>query len=162
MEKTILMTEFPYKRGTLLLEHSRGGKLIAIRAAEFQFGNFRRGAPNLVTNAGKALFANLFIGSGTAPTHIALGTGTTAAAAGDTALETEVYREAATRSRVTITVTNDGSQYTKTFTIDATHSLTEAGLMNAAAAGTLACRQVYTALPVLSGDSLKATWRLQH
>lgn len=162
--KDISFNEFPLKKGRLLLEHYRGGRLIGTRAETFYFGNVPRlmGAPNLVTDAGKALFANLFIGSGTAPTHIALGTGTTAAAADDTALETEVYREAATRSRVTITVTNDGSQYTKTFTIDATHSLTEAGLLNAAAAGTLACRQVYTALPVLDGDALKATWRLQH
>jgi len=151
MEKTILITNPIPVLGTFLLEHFRGGKLIDTRYIE-----------NLVTNAGKALFANLFIGSGTAPTHIALGTGTTAAAVGDTALETEVYREAATRTRATITITNDSSQYTKTFSIDATHALTEAGLLNASSSGTLCCRQVYTALPVLDGDSLKGTWRLQH
>jgi len=162
--RDITFNEFPFKKGTLLLEQFRGGRLIATRGKTFYFGNVPiiGGAPNLVTNAGKALFANLFIGTGTAPTHIALGTGTDAAAASDTALGTEVYREAATRSRVTITVANDTSQYTYTFPIDATYSLTEAGLLNAASGGTLCCRQVYTALPVLDADSVKATWRLQH
>ena len=158
-KKVVILNAVP-RRGTLLLEHYRGGELIAFRGLAFR--SDLKGSPNLVTNAGKAVFANLFIGSGTAPTHIALGTGTTAAAAGDTALETEIYRESATRSRVTITVTDDTSQYTYTFDIDATYSLTEAGLFNASSGGTLFCHQVYTALPVIADDTLKATWRLQH
>lgn len=164
MEKTVLITERLEGRGTLLLEHFRDKKLIAVRAAEFPFGNFRRGAPNLVTDAGKAVFADLFIGGVVTPQYIALGTGTTAAAAGDTALETETdgYRKAADRTRTTITVTNDTSQYTYTFAILDTYSFTEAGLLSADSGGTLFCRQVYTALPVLADDSLKATWRLQH
>lgn len=137
-------------RGVLILEHRRKGKLLALRTVS-----------NLEMNLYKALRANLRIGSGTAPTHIAIGTGTTAVAAGDTAMETETDRQIATRTRATITVTNDASQYTYTFTLASDTNVTEAGLLNASSGGTLCYHQVFTAIPGLATDTLKVTWRSQ-
>ena len=83
-----------------------------------------------VTNAAKALFANLILGSGTAITHMAVGSGTTAFAAAQTTLVTEitnsgVARAAPTLSRTTTTVTNDTMQATKTFSVTGTITVSE-------------------------------------
>jgi hypothetical protein len=43
-----------------------------------------------------------------------------------------------------------------TFNITATLALTECGLLNAASAGTLYCRDTYTVKNVVSGDTVKA------
>lgn len=122
---------------------------------------------NLVTTAGKALVAGLINGSGSpaAATYIAVGTGTTAAAAGDTALVTEtstsgLSRAAATVSLVTTTTTNDTAQLTKTFSVTGTVAVTESGVLNAASTGTLLCRQVFSAINVVNGDSLAITWKV--
>lgn len=140
--------------GVLILEHRRKGKLL-----------LRRTMPNLETDAYKALRANLRIGAAvTAPTHIAIGTGTTAATEADETLESEIEagdgaRHTATRTVTTITVTDDASQYTHTFTLDADTDVTEAGLLNASSEGTLCYRRVFTAVQCLAGETLKVTWR---
>jgi hypothetical protein len=123
---------------------------------------------NLVTTVGKALVAGRINGSGApaAATFIAVGTGTTAAAAGDTTLQTEtatsgLSRVAGTASLVTTTTTNDTAQLTTTFTVTGTVAVTESGVLNASSSGTLLCRQVFTAINVVSGDSLAITWKVQ-
>ena len=63
---------------------------------------------------------------------------------------------------MTTTVTNDTAQVTKTFTVTGTFAVTEAGLLNASSAGTLLCRQVFSAVNVLNGDSLQITWKVQN
>lgn len=119
---------------------------------------------NLITSAGLAGIASRINGAGSeaAFTYIAIGTGTTAAAAGDTALETEITtgggaRASATASRVTTDVTNDTAQLVVTFNFTASFSVTETGVLNAASSGTLLNRQVFTAVAVTSGDSLQVT-----
>ena len=86
---------------------------------------------NLVTNAGFALAAGRLNGSGSpaAATYIAVGTGTTAASASDTALQTETAASGLSRvngtvSLVTTTVTNDTAQVTTTFTVSGTVAVT--------------------------------------
>lgn len=122
---------------------------------------------NLVTNAGKAEVANLVGGVSTpvAFTYIAVGTGVTAAAAADTTLGTEtaasgLSRAAATNTRVTTTVTNDTAQFLKSFSVTGTVAVTESGVLNAASAGTLLCRQVFAAINVANGDTLQITWKV--
>lgn len=122
-----------------------------------------RGA-NLVTTAGKAGVAGRIGGSGSpaAFTYIAIGTGTNAAAAGDTALQTEIAsgggsRAAATVSLTTTDTTNDTARAVLTFTFSSSFAVTEAGLLNAASTGTLLNRQVFSAVNVVSGDSLQVT-----
>lgn len=122
-----------------------------------------RGA-NLVTNAGMAGVASRINGAGSeaAFTYIAIGTGTTAAAAGNTTLETEITtgggaRASATASRTTTDVTNDTARLVRTFNFTSTFAVTEAGALNAASSGVLLNRQVFTAVNVVNGDSLQVT-----
>ncbi len=123
---------------------------------------------NLITNAGFALAAGRLNGSGSpaAATYIAVGTGVVAAAVTDTTLGTEtstsgLARVNGTVSLVTTTVTNDTAQVTTTFTVSGTVAVTESGVLNAASVGTLLCRQVFSAINVVSGDSLAITWKVQ-
>ena len=113
-----------------------------------------------VSSAGKALFANLILGSGTAITHMAVGSGATAFAATDTALVTEitdsgVERVAPTLSRITTTVTNDTMKAIKTFSVTGTITVAEGGLFNAATAGDMPVRVVFSpSRSLISGDTL--------
>lgn len=123
---------------------------------------------NLVTNAGFAGIAGRIGGSG-APAafdYIAVGTGTTAAAAGNTTLETELAASGLTRAQgtvslVTTTITNDTAQCAKTFTVTGTVAVTEAGLLNASSNGTLLGRNVFSAVNVVNGDSLVITYQVK-
>lgn len=122
---------------------------------------------NLITSAGKAGGASRLNGSGgeAAFTYIALGTGTTAADVSDTTLETELATGGASRanstaSRTTTSVTNDTAQLVNTFSISATLAITESGILNSASSGVLLARQVFSAINVVSGDSLQITWKV--
>lgn len=119
---------------------------------------------NLITTAGKAGVASRINGSGgeAAFTYLAIGTGTTAANVADTTLETEITtgggaRAAATASRTTTDTTNDTARLVYTWTFSSSFAVTEAGALNAASSGTLLNRQVFTAVNVVSGDSLQVT-----
>lgn len=125
---------------------------------------------NLVTNAGKAAVASRINGDGAEAVfdEIGWGTGTTGAAAGDTALEAEKDAGGgastthvigdATASRVTTDVTNDTARLVGTSTATGTIAITESGVFNANTAGTLLARQVFSAINVVSGDSIQFTW----
>lgn len=128
---------------------------------------------NLVTTVGKALVAGRINGSGSpaAATSIGIGTGTTAAAAGDTALETEKKADgtaasgvhalataSVTASLVTTDTTNDTARLVGTITFTASLAVTESGVFNADTDGTLLARQVFSAINVVSGDTLQLTW----
>lgn len=129
---------------------------------------------NLITNAGKAAVASRINGSGSEAVFASIGqgTGTTAAAAGDTALQTEVTASggaasgvhvvaAATASRTTTTVTNDTATFVGTVSITGTIAVTESGVFNATTNGTLLARQVFSAINVVNGDSLQYTWNIK-
>ena len=124
-----------------------------------------RNISNLVTNAGFAGIASRVNGAGAeaAFTYIALGTGAVAANVTDTSLGTEIVASGAERanstvSRTTTDVTNDTSTNIHTFNITGTLAITESGVLNAAAAGTLLARQVFAAINVTNGDNLQITW----
>jgi hypothetical protein len=132
-------------------------------------GNIKetRKIKNLITNAGKAGAASRLNGAGSevAFTYLAVGIGTNAAAVGDTTLQTEITdsglaRAAATCTRVTTSVTNDTAQLDKTWSVSGTKAVTECGIFNDAAAGTLLGRQVFTAVNVVSGDSLQVIYKV--
>lgn len=140
--------------GVFTIEHRRNGKLLK-----------RVKVHNLMTNAGFAGVASRINGAGSeaAFTYIALGTGTTAAAVTDTTLETELAasglsRVNATASRTTTTVTNDTARLANTFSVSGTVAVTEIGILNASSGGTLLCRRVFSAINVISGDSLTVNY----
>ena len=93
-----------------------------------------------------------------------LGTGATAPAIGDTALQTELttqYTSDNTRATGSQTVGGSSNIYRSvgTNTVDATVAVTEMGLLSqaAVAGGTLLDRFTFTAVNMVSGDSLQTT-----
>ena len=121
---------------------------------------------NLIPTAGKAGVASRINGDGSeaAFTYLAVGTGTTAADAANTTLEAEIVdsglaRASATASRVTTDVTNDTAQLVKSWSVSGTKAVTECGALNAASTGTLLGRQVFSAINVVSGDTLQVTYK---
>lgn len=117
----------------------------------------------MIMNAGLAELANL-AGGVSAPvafTYAAYGTGTTAAAATQTALVTENQRAAATVTRTTTTAANDTTQWAKTFSITTTETIAEVGIFNDASAGTMLARTVLSPTrAVVSGDSFTITYKV--
>jgi hypothetical protein len=129
-----------------------------------------------LTTAGKAGAINRVSGFGTpaAYTAIGLGIGTTGVAAGDTALETEKKTDgtaasgvhaiptvSVTISNVTTTLTNDTAQWVGTATFTASLAVTESGIFNADTNGTMLCRQTFSAVNVVSGDSIQFVWKVK-
>lgn len=115
--------------------------------------------PNLVVTAGKGYIASRMkdTGSPTQMTHMAIGTGTVAAAAGDTTLGTEAARVALGTAGGTVAA--NVVTYSATFGAGTgTGAITEAGLFNAASSGTLLCRTVFSAVNKGASDSLSITW----
>jgi hypothetical protein len=118
-------------------------------------------------NAGAAIITNRVIQAGTAPKNIGWGTGTTAAAVGDTALQTEAApttsggRTVGTESRTTVTNTNDNYQVTGTVTAGSTLAITEEGLFDNVSAGNMLIHSVFSAVNVVSGDSIASTFGLK-
>lgn len=111
---------------------------------------------NLVVTAGKNFVASRMKDTTKAAmTHMAVGTGTTAAAASQTALVTENDRNALTST----TVTANAIAYVCTWAAgDATAALTEAGIFNASSGGDMLCRTVFSVVNKAAADSMTITW----
>lgn len=111
---------------------------------------------NLVVDAGLDYIASrMKDATATAMSHMAIGSGSTAAAAGDTTLGTELGRVALTST----TVTDNAVAYVATFGAGTgTGAVTEAGLFNAASAGDMLCRTVFSVVNKAADDSLQITW----
>lgn len=112
---------------------------------------------NLVVNTGlNYIVSRMKDATATAMSHMALGSGTTAAAAGDTTLGTQLGSRAALTST---TVSSNQVTYVATFGAGvATGAVTEAGIFNASTAGTMLCRTVFAVVNKAAGDSMTVTW----
>jgi hypothetical protein len=113
---------------------------------------------NLVVDTGENHIADALSSS---PAQAAMGwmeigTGSTAAAFGDTALGTAVDRNALTSRTDSVNVVT----YVGTWAPgDGTNSaLREAGIFNASSAGTMLARAVYSNIDKQAGDTLTITW----
>ena len=144
-------------RGEFLIRQIRDGEVIA-----------QRRFANLIVNAGKAEVAALLgaIAGGAAFTYLAVGTGTVAPAATDTALGAEITtgglaRVASTNTQVTTTAANDTLQMVGEWTASASHAVTEAGAFNDASAGDMLCRQTFAVINLVSADKLETTYKVQ-
>jgi hypothetical protein len=116
---------------------------------------------NLVVTVGKNFIASSMAKTTTnspaAMTHMEVGTGTTAAAVGDTALQTAVASSRVTLTSTTVTTNNVA--YVATFPAGTgTGALTEAGLFNASSSGTMLCRTVFSVINKGAADTLGITW----
>lgn len=111
---------------------------------------------NLVVTAGKGYVASrMKDATATAMSHMGIGSGSTAAAASDTALGTQLGRVSLTSTSVSGAVVT----YVATFAAGTgTGAVTEAGLFNAASGGTMLCRTVFSVVNKGSADSMTITW----
>ena len=113
---------------------------------------------NLVVTVGKNFVASRMVGAtANVMSHMAVGAGTTPAAAGDTTLGSELGRVALATSTATTNVVS----YTATFPAGTgTGAVTEAGIFNAASAGTMLCRTVFSVVNKGVDDALSVTWTI--
>lgn len=114
---------------------------------------------NIIVNVGFDFIANAMGASTGRPgvmSHIAVGTGTTAAAATQSALVTELARGAAVYAHTTGTKV---FTFTATFAPGtATGAITEAGVLNAATAGIMLDRVVFGVINKAANDTLQVTF----
>jgi hypothetical protein len=115
---------------------------------------------NLVVTVGKTFIASRMVGVAAAVMGwMELGTGTTAAAVGDTTLQTVI-----SASRVALTSGTNASNvvtYVASFPAGTgTGAVTEAGVFNAASAGTMLCRTVFAVVNKGALDAMSITWTI--
>jgi len=115
-----------------------------------------REVKNLVVDDGLGFIASrMKDATATAMSHMAIGTGSTAAAASDSALGSEAARNALTST----TVTSNAVAYVASFAAgEGTGAITEAGILNAGSSGTLLCRTVFSVVNKGASDSMTITW----
>ena len=115
---------------------------------------------NVVVTVGKVFIASRMAGTTSAVmSHMAIGTGTTAAAVGDTALQTQSAIVALTST----TASSNTVVYVGTFPAGTPASLTaitEAGIFNASSSGTMLCHTIFSAVNKDTGDTMAITWTI--
>jgi hypothetical protein len=113
---------------------------------------------NLIVQVGKNYLAGGVLGALASPfTNMAIGTGTTAAALGDTALTTEVVRQAFSSSSTALNVATMSATYAPGV---GTAALAEAGILNAGTGGILLSHVVFSAVNKGAADTLTITWTI--
>jgi hypothetical protein len=120
---------------------------------------------NLVVTAGKTFIASRIAGVASAVMGwMEVGTSSTAAVVGDTAL---IGAIAASRTALTVsggtagTPTANAVRYVCTFAAGTgTGAWQEAGIFNASSAGTMLCRTVFATINKAAADSITVTWDL--
>lgn len=121
-------------------------------------GQTVREVPNLVVTAGKEFVASRMAGvSSSEMSHMAIGTSSTAAAAGDTALGSEVARV----SLASTTVTGADVVYVATFaagTPATSAAVVEAAIFNGSTGGDMLCRTTFPVVNKGTNDSITITW----
>jgi hypothetical protein len=136
----------------------KGRLSVVLRDAD---GNVKQSQdiPNLVVSSGLAFIASRMKDTtDAAMSHMAVGSGTTAAAAGDTALETQIGSRV---SLTSTTVTANAVAYVATFAAGTgTGAITEAGMFNASTSGTMLCRTVFSVVNKGADDTLQITWTI--
>lgn len=113
---------------------------------------------NLVVNSGlNYIVSRMKDTTLDAMSHMAVGSGSTAAASGNTALGTELGRVALTST----TVSTNTIEYVALFPAGTgTGTVTEAGVFNNSSGGTMLCRTVFGVVTKDAGDSMSITWTI--
>lgn len=121
---------------------------------------------NLVVDAGIAQTAKRIFTDTVAPsTYLAIGSGTTAPADGNIALESEfasggLERKTGTPTSVTTTIANDSVLFDATWYPTVAATVTEVGIFNDASTGTMTGRRVFTGRYVENGDNIRIKYKL--
>lgn len=136
--------EFAHIKGALEIIHRKSDGSVSVRRKD-----------NLILNAGFDFIADAIGKSASRPnvmSHIAVGTGTTAVAATQTALVTELARKAANYQH---TAGTKIFTFTTTFNPgEATGAITEAGVCNAASGGTFIDRVTFAVVNKAADDTV--------
>jgi hypothetical protein len=124
-------------------------------------GNIKdtRSIKNLVVTAGKTFIAASMLKTTTnspaAMSHMAVGSGSSAAAVGDTALGSQLGRVSLASASSTGAVVT----YTATFAAGTgTGAVTEAGIFNNSSGGDMLCRTVFSVVNKGTDDAMSVTW----
>jgi len=132
---------------------------IVLRDAE---GNIKeqRIVPNLVVTVGKTVIASRLTGVATVVmSHMAIGTNAVAPVAANTTLGLEVAASRVALATAGGVASSNQVTYTATFAAGVgTGAITEAGVFNAASAGSMLCRTVFGVVNKDAGDSLSIVW----
>lgn len=121
----------------------------------------RRHVKNVITEVGDAHVADQLSSSPgeAAMSHMAIGTSSTAAATGNTALVSALDRNALTsRTQGAGAADNDVIYVGDWAAGDGTGAITEAGIFNSSSGGSMLCRQVFSVINKGASDTLKITW----
>ena len=138
------------------------GKLSIVLRDEKGAVKETREIKNLVVNTGLSHITSRLLGaSSNVMSHMALGSGVTAAAAGDTALQSQISSRKALTSATQSGTNNESIVYVATYNAgENTGAITEAGIFNASTSGTMLCRTVFAVVNKAAGDTLQITWTL--
>lgn len=113
---------------------------------------------NLVVTTGKNYIAEKMVATTNTPismTHMGIGTDTATPEPANTQLGAQTGRVSLSGS----SVSNNSITYTATFPSGTgTGAITEAGVFNASAAGTMLCRTTFPVVNKASGDTIAITW----
>jgi hypothetical protein len=116
--------------------------------------------PNLVVTAGKQYIASRMAGTTAAVmSHMAIGSGTAAANANNTALGNELGRAGSPL----FSFQASGNIITATATFVegvGTGAISEAGIFNASSGGTMLCRTVFPVVNKQASDTIAITWTI--
>lgn len=112
---------------------------------------------NLVVTAGKQFIASRMVSTPTAMSHMAIGSGSVAAAAANTALGSELGRVALSSASASGVVATYAANFPPG---TGTGAITEAGVFNATSAGTMLCRTVFAVVNKGADDSMSITWQI--
>jgi len=114
---------------------------------------------NLVVSAGLEYICSRMAGtSASVMSHMAVGSGTTAASAGQTDLVSILGAREALDST---SASSNTITYTSSFEAgEGTGAVTEAGIFNASSSGTMLCRTVFAVVNKDADDTMSITWTI--
>lgn len=134
-----------------------GELLIEVRNSEGELVE-KRHVPNMVVQGGKNwIVSRMTNGTANIMSHMAVGSGNTAPALGQTAMVNQLARVPFT----SVNVVANTVTYVAVFNAGVgTGALVEAGLFNAASGGTMLARTTFGTLTKAAGDVVTVTWTI--
>jgi len=138
------------------------GRLSIVVTDQHGYAKEKREIDNLVVNAGLAYIVSRMVGVAKAVmSHMAVGSGTTPAAAANTDLGNLLGSRKALTSTTISGANNESVVYVGTFNPgEGTGAITEAGVFNAASSGDMLCRTVFAVVNKAATDTMVITWTI--
>lgn len=145
------------------IEHLKfsGNVAITLKNKDGQIKEHRE-IKNLVVNSGLAYIISRMVGTAkNVMSHMAVGSSSTAAAAGDTDLGSILGSRKSLDSTTISGSNNEKVVYVATFAPgEGTGAVTEAGVFNASTSGDMLCRTVFAVVNKGSDDTMTITWTI--